>query len=55
MLSPARPSSAFREVDRCQVVRDPWGQPNLPLTRGNRYFYTIHSPYYDYYSLNQIH
>jgi hypothetical protein len=55
MLSPTRSGIAFREVDTCRVVREPWGRPNLPLTREDRYFYTIHSPYYDYYSLNQIH
>ena len=50
MLSPTRSGIALREVDTCQVVREPWGRPNPHLTREDRYFYTIHSPYYDYYS-----
>ena len=50
MLSPTHSGTTFRDVDTCRVVREIWGQRNPTLTRQNPDFYTIHSPYYDYYS-----
>ncbi len=50
MLSPALADTTFRDVDTCRVVRVWCGRPNRSLTRRNSDFYTIHSPYYNYYS-----
>lgn len=50
MLSPAASGLGFRDVDTSRFVREGCGRENPPLTRHNRYFCTIHSPYYNYYS-----
>jgi hypothetical protein len=50
MLSPAPAGITFRDVDTSRVVRQACVKPIRWLTWENRDFYTIHTPYYDYYS-----
>ena len=49
MLSPAPGGITFRDVDTCRVVRPACAKPNRGVTWENQDFYTIHTPYYDYY------